>query len=219
MDLINQFIAGLAGLDNAEVIAQLEEVRELLHKAHPLHEQPIDRVKWVPIEQVTPNNYNPNAVAKVEMGLLYTSIHHDGYTQPVVTVWNPERRLYEIVDGFHRYYTCKANPDILKRNQGMLPIVVIDAAINDRMASTVRHNRARGKHSVDGMAAMVFKMLDEGWSESMICRELGMEPNEVLRLKHITGFSKLFEKTEYRRAWETKAQIRIRQQEEQDQAA
>ena len=91
---------------------------------------------------------------------------------------------------------------------------MIDKPINDRMASTVRHNRARGKHSVDGMASMVFKMLDEGWSESMICRELGMEATEVLRLKHITGFSKLFEKTEYRRAWETKAQIRIRNEEQ-----
>lgn len=200
----------LSNMPEAERIEAIEMVKGCLHEMSPLKTQPVDRVRWVPIEQVTPNQYNPNAVAKIEMGLLYTSIHHDGYTQPVVTVFNEERKLFEIVDGFHRYYTCKSNPDILKRNHGMLPIVVIDKPINDRMASTVRHNRARGKHSVDGMASMVFKMLDQGWSEAQICQELGMEPEEVLRLKHITGFSKLFEKAEYRRAWETKQQIRVR---------
>ena len=213
MNSFNKFVEQIQGMPVEAQIETIEQLRQDLHSLCPLKSQPIDRVKWVPIEKVTPNDYNPNSVAKVEMGLLYTSIHHDGYTQPVVTVFNEARDLYEIVDGFHRYYTCKANKDILERNHGRLPIVVIDKPINDRMASTVRHNRARGKHSVDGMASMVFKMLDEGWSESMICRELGMEPTEVLRLKHITGFSKLFEKTEYRRAWETKAQIRIRNEE------
>lgn len=191
-------------------IAFIEEIRDLLHELSPLNSQPVDRVRWVPIEMVTPNDYNPNSVAKIEMGLLYTSILHDGYTQPIVTVYDTERKLYCIVDGFHRYYTCKSNPDILARNEGMVPIVVIKKDINDRMASTVRHNRARGKHSVDGMASMVFSMLDNGWTEAEICRELGMESEEILRLKHITGFSKLFKNTEYKRAWETKSILRIR---------
>ena len=214
MTHFTKFVEQIQSMPLEARIETIEQLRSDLHSLSPLKSQPVDRVRWVPIEKVTPNQYNPNSVAKVEMGLLYTSIHHDGYTQPVVTVYNEARDIYEIVDGFHRYYTCKANKDILERNHGRLPIVVIDKPINDRMASTVRHNRARGKHSVDGMASMVFKMLDEGWSESMICRELGMEATEVLRLKHITGFSKLFEKTEYRRAWETKAQIRIRNEEQ-----
>jgi hypothetical protein len=190
----------------------IEEIRDLLHELSPLKSQPVDRVRWVPIEKVTPNDYNPNSVAKIEMGLLYTSILHDGYTQPTVTIYDEKRDLFVIVDGFHRYYTCKSNPDILERNHGRLPIVVINKDINDRMASTVRHNRARGKHSMDGMASMVFSMLDNGWPEAQICRELGMEPEEVIRLKHVTGFSKLFENAEYKRAWETKSMIKIRQE-------
>ena len=188
----------------------IEAIRDHLHERSPLKAQPVDRVYWVPIEQVVPNDYNPNSVARTEMRLLYHSILHDGYTQPVVTIWDEEEGVYRIVDGFHRYFTCKSNPDILERNQGLLPIVVIDKDVNDRMASTVRHNRARGKHSVDGMSNMVFQMLENGWEDSAICNELGMEPEELLRLKHITGFSKLFSDTAYRQSWMTRKQALIR---------
>ena len=188
------------------------ELREWIHKElSPLKEQPIDFVRWVPIGEVQANDYNPNSVAQNEMRLLYTSILHDGYTQPIVTIWDEVIEKYVIVDGFHRYFTCKTNKDILERNHGMLPIVVINKDINDRMASTVRHNRARGKHSVNGMSNMVFQMLDNGWLDADICNELGMEPDELLRLKHITGFSKLFMNVEYQKAWETHKQIKIRQ--------
>ncbi|CAN5192525.1 hypothetical protein BH09PAT1_BH09PAT1_7260 [soil metagenome] len=135
----------------------------------PLKEEPVDYVKWVPIEQVEANLYNPNSVAHKEMGLLYTSILHDHYTQPIVTIYDKERKKYIIVDGFHRYFVCKSNADIRERNKGLLPVVVLDKDINDRMASTVRHNRARGKHSVEGMSSMVFKMLDNGWEDAAIC--------------------------------------------------
>lgn len=188
----------------------LKQARQALHELSPTRSQPIDLVLWVPIDMVCPNDYNPNAVARVEMKLLYTSILHDGYTQPVVTIWDDSKHKYVIVDGFHRYYTAKTNPDILDRNKGMLPIVVIQADINDRMASTVRHNRARGKHSVSGMANMVFSMLENGWQDSDICNELGMEPEELVRLKHITGFSKLFADTGYKRAWVTRQQARVK---------
>jgi len=210
-DLITEIEKHLVNYSSdAEKIAFCEEIRDQLHELCPLKGQPVDRVRWVPIEKVTPNDYNPNSVAGKEMSLLYTSISHDGYTQPVVTIYNAERDLFEIVDGFHRYYTCKTNPDILEANHGMLPIVVIQKDINDRMASTVRHNRARGKHSVNGMSSMVFNMLDNGWDDSAICNELGMEPEELLRLKHITGFSKLFEDTSYKKAWQTRKQILAR---------
>ena len=185
----------------------LEDVKEMINELSPHKSQPVNRIRWVDINEVEPNDYNPNSVAGKEMDLLYTSIKHDGYTQPVVTIFDEKSQKYQIVDGFHRYFTCKSNADILERNHGRLPIVVIEKDINDRMASTVRHNRARGKHSVDGMSSMVFSMLDNGWSDSEICNELGMEAEGLIRLKHLTGFSKLFEDVEYKKAWTTKKQI------------
>lgn len=188
----------------------INNIREFIHSISPVCSQPVDNVKWVPITQVQANDYNPNNVARIEMKLLYTSILHDGYTQPVVTVYDNTNDKYIIVDGFHRYFVCKENKDIFERNKGMLPIVVIDKGINDRMASTVRHNRARGKHQMSGMSSMVFEMLENGWSDAEICNELGMEAEELIKLKHITGFSKLFENVEYGKAWETKQQIQLR---------
>jgi hypothetical protein len=195
-------------------LSDIEQLKETLHTISPLNTQPVDRVRWVDINKVTPNDYNPNSVATIEMGLLYTSIKHDGYTQPIVTIYDPEKDMYTIVDGFHRYFTCKNNEDILNRNHGCVPIVVIKKDINDRMASTVRHNRARGSHSISGMSNMVFKMLENGWKDNDICNELGMQPEELLKLKHITGFSKLFENIEYKKAWETKKMIKYRIEEE-----
>ena len=197
-------------LTEEEHIVFFEEVKELIHEISPLKEQPVNRVKWVDINKVSPNDYNPNSVAKKEMGLLYTSILHDGYTQPVVTIYDEVKKKYIIIDGFHRYFTCKSNKDILDRNKGRLPIVVLNKDINDRMASTVRHNRARGMHSVTGMSSMVFSMLENGWEDVDICNELGMSVEELVKLKHITGFSKLFEDKEYSKAWETKNQILLK---------
>lgn len=181
--------------------------------------QPVNDVLWVPLEKVHANDYNPNSVARAEMQLLYHSIKHDGYTQPVVTVYDADRDRFVIVDGFHRYFVAKSYPDIHAMIGGLLPVVVIDKGLNDRMAATVRHNRARGKHSVEGMSNMVFSMLDGGWTDAAICNELGMEPEELLRLKHITGFSKLFEDVEYKKAWVTKRQILIKARHEKNMRA
>lgn len=194
-----------------DTFTQIEKIKKVLHDNSPIKSQPVDLVQWVPIDLVQANNYNPNSVARKEMELLYISILKDGYTQPIVTIYDPGIKKYVIVDGFHRYYVAKTHKDILDRNGGTLPIVVLDKSINERMASTVRHNRARGKHSVDGMSNLVFKMLDNGWSDAEICNELGMEPEEIIRLKHITGFSKLFEDAEYHKAWVSRSQIRLKQ--------
>jgi ParB-like chromosome segregation protein Spo0J len=193
-----------------EKIVFFEEIKELIHNNSPLKEQPVNRIKWVDVNKVSPNDYNPNSVAKKEMGLLYTSILHDGYTQPVVTIYDEVKDKYIIIDGFHRYFTCKTNKDILDRNKGRLPIVVLNKDINDRMASTVRHNRARGMHSVTGMSSMVFNMLENGWEDVDICNELGMSVEELVKLKHITGFSKLFEDKEYSKSWQTKNQLLLK---------
>lgn len=178
----------------------------------PWLSNPVANVQFVPIEKVEANDYNPNAVAPNEMKLLYTSIAADGYTQPVVVIYDEPRDRYVIVDGFHRYTIMRTFKDINEANAGMLPVVVIDKDINDRMASTIRHNRARGKHSVAGMASMVFTMLEEGWDDTEICNEVGVSPEELLRLKHVTGFSKLFENGEYRMAWETARMARLRRE-------
>ena len=209
MDIKEQIQNKLQQLNDQEKIDFLEDLKEYLHRQSPLDSQPVNYVRWVDIDKVEANDYNPNSVANKEMSLLYTSIKHDGYTQPVVTVRDNSKDKYVIVDGFHRYFTCKTNDDILARNHGKLPVVVIEKDINDRMASTVRHNRARGKHSIDGMSNMVFEMLENGWKDEDICNELGMESEEIVRLKHITGFSKLFENIEYRNAWKTKRQLLI----------
>jgi len=180
---------------------------------------PVDSVKRVPFNKVVANDYNPNSVARIELQLLYTSILHDGYTQPIVTIYEPDEDRYVIVDGFHRYYVMKVYKDIYERNNGLLPVVVIDKDISDRMASTIRHNRARGKHSVQGMSNLVFALLHNGWSDADVCNELGMEAEELLRLKHITGFSKLFKDLEYNQSWQTKRQILIKKKFREDNEA
>lgn len=207
----------LASADDPTALAA--ELRATINESSPHKAQPIDHVRWVPVEQVQANDYNPNSVAKNEMRLLYVSISHDGYTQPVVTVWDEERGKYVIVDGFHRYTVMRTHKDIYDMNQGLLPIVVIDKDINDRMAATVRHNRARGKHSVNGMGKIVFDMLANGATDEEICLEVGLEPEELIRLKHVTGFSKLFDKVEYGKAWETTEQIKLRQKYRKEQEA
>lgn len=163
-----------------------------------IKDQPIYEVQWIPIEKVYANDYNPNSVATPEMKLLYTSVKADGYTQPVVTIYDEKKDRYVIVDGFHRYSIMRRYKDIYLSCEGKLPCVVLKGKkISDLMASTVRHNRARGKHSVTGMSNIVYEMLINGETDASVCMKLGLEAEELVRLKHITGYSKLFEKKEY----------------------
>ena len=180
---------------------------------------PVSFVRWVHVDEVTPNDYNPNAVAKVEMALLRKSIEEDGFTQPVVTYRDEERGLYVIVDGFHRYFVLRETPALRERTRDRLPIVVIEKNLSERMASTVRHNRARGKHSINGMANMVYGMLEEGMTDAEVCNALGLEPEELVRLKHVTGYSKLYADVEYNRAWMAASQVehRVAYRERQEQ--
>ena len=171
---------------------------------------PVANIQWIPLEKVQANSYNPNSVATNEMRLLYISIQHDGYTQPVVTIYNEEKDKYIIVDGFHRYLTMKHNKDLYDLNKGLLPVVVIEKDDNDLMASTIRHNRARGKHAITGMSNIVFEMLQNGWEDEKICNEVGLESEELVRLKHVTGFSKLFEDVEYNKSWEHIKMLRLK---------
>lgn len=155
----------------------------------------------VPIEKIEPNTYNPNAVAPPELSLLYDSIKEDGYTMPVVCYHDQERDIYILVDGFHRYRIMLDYPDIYERENGRLPVSVIDKPIDCRMASTIRHNRARGSHDVDLMGNIVKELHELGRSDEWISKHLGMDKDEILRLKQITGLAALFRDVNFGRAW------------------
>lgn len=163
---------------------------------------PVYNVVSVPIEKVVPNDYNPNFVAPPEMKLLYDSIKEDGYTMPIVCYYDKAEDKYIIVDGFHRYRVMLDYKDIYEREQGMLPVSVIEKSLDQRIASTIRHNRARGSHNVDLMSNIIKELHDLGRSDAWISKHLGMDRDEILRLKQITGLADLFKDTEFGQSWE-----------------
>jgi ParB-like chromosome segregation protein Spo0J len=166
------------------------------------YKSPVYNVLAVPIEKITANDYNPNAVAPPEMALLEISIWEDGYTQPVVACYDEENDKYVVVDGFHRYLTIKNSERIYNREKGLLPIVLIDKQIGDRMASTIRHNRARGTHNVELMSTIVSELVEMGKGDRWICKHIGMSVDELLRLKQITGVAALFANRDFTDSWE-----------------
>lgn len=165
------------------------------------YKSPVYSVKAVPIEKIVPNTYNPNNVAPPEMRLLYDSIKADGYTMPIVCYYDKTEDLYIIVDGFHRYQIMLEYKDIYEREKGMLPVSVINKPIDQRMASTIRHNRARGSHDVDLMSNIVKELHELGRSDAWISKHLGMDKDEILRLKQITGLAALFKDVRFGKAW------------------
>ncbi len=165
------------------------------------YKSPVYKVKAVPIEKIQPNTYNPNAVAPPELKLLYDSIKQDGYTMPVVCYYDKENDVYILVDGFHRYRIMLDYPDIYEREQGKLPVTVINKPLAQRMASTIRHNRARGSHNVDLMSNIVKELHELGRSDAWISKHLGMDKDEILRLKQITGLTALFKDVTFGRSW------------------
>ena len=163
---------------------------------------PVYNVRAVPLEKIRANEYNPNAVAPPEMKLLYKSILEDGYTMPVVCYYKTEEDIYEIVDGFHRYTIMKTHKDIFDRENGCLPVVTIEKNISERMASTIRHNRARGSHSIDLMVNIVAELVEAGRSDAWILKNIGMDAEELLRLKQISGLAALFKNEDFSKAWD-----------------
>lgn len=163
---------------------------------------PVYHIISVPIDKIEPNTYNPNSVAPPELKLLYDSIKEDGYTMPIVCYYEKERDMYIIVDGFHRYRIMLDYPDICEREGGMLPVSVINKSIDCRMASTIRHNRARGTHDVDLMSNIIKELHELGRSDAWISKHLGMDMDEILRLKQITGLAAMFRDVEFGKAWQ-----------------
>jgi ParB-like chromosome segregation protein Spo0J len=168
---------------------------------------PVYNVRAVPIEKVKANDYNPNAVAPPEMALLETSIWEDGYTQPIVTFYDAANDTYIVVDGFHRYLTIKNSKRIYDRERGMIPVVVIEKEIGDRMASTIRHNRARGTHNIELMSVIVSELVEMGKGDRWICQHIGMSLDELLRLKQITGLASLFANRDFSASWDAEAEL------------
>lgn len=166
------------------------------------YRSPVYNIVSIPIEKIIPNDYNPNSVAPPELRLLYDSIREDGYTMPIVCYYDRETDTYIIVDGFHRYRIMLDYPDIYEREGGRLPVTVIDKPLDCRIASTIRHNRARGSHNVDLMSNIVAELHELGRSDAWISKHLGMDKDEILRLKQITGLAALFRDVDFGQAWQ-----------------
>lgn len=205
---VEDAITEASGCGIVAVVEAINEIRMRVHELSPFKSEPVDFVKWVPQNIVTANDYNPNSVAPPEMELLHTSIAADGYTQPIVG--NVEDGRVVVVDGFHRHRIGKEKADIQERIHGFLPVVQIrseQVSRDHRMASTVRHNRARGKHKVEAMSDMVIELKRRNWSDEKICKELGMDRDEVLRLCQISGLSEIFSGQAFSKAWEPQGHI------------
>lgn len=185
--------------DIDEQVETLNDLRETLHDISPFSE-PVEHIKWVKQENVEGNDYNPNEVATPEMDLLHTSIKEDGYTQPIVT-YEVEDGEFEVVDGYHRMTIGKTREDIRERLHDHVPVTVIDKDREERMSSTIRHNRARGTHQIRDMSNLVVELYDRGWDDDRIMEELGMERDEVLRLKQVSGLKKAFAGHEFSQSW------------------
>lgn len=204
-EIVDDLRKALADLpdDLASRVALINELRAAIHEVSPFADEPVDFVRWVPAEAVHANSYNPNSVAPPEMELLRLSIMADGYTQPIVTT--PDGEEHEVIDGFHRNRVGKECKDVAERVFGYLPIVRIKSSqtdLTDRMASTIRHNRARGKHKVEAMTDIVVELKRRNWSDDKIAKNLGMDPDEILRLTQISGIAEMFADQEFSQSWD-----------------
>lgn len=203
-DLVSQLKEAIENLGTVdEKIETLNYVRGELHSVSPLKHHPVDFVFWKKSTDVEANEYNPNAVAPPEMKLLYESISNDGYTMPIVSYQDTE--IIRIVDGFHRRETEKRNPDISESTFGHIPLTTIrgtQTSKGDRMASTIRHNRARGSHNIELMSQIVTELVEMGKGDAWICKHVGMSPDELLRMKQITGLASLFLNKDFSQSWE-----------------
>lgn len=204
MDRLTQGIVfHLSCMSTEEKVEAINNIRKAIHEQSPFKNEPIDFVRWVKADAVQANDYNPNSVAPPEMALLEHSIEHDGYTQPVVG-WDVGGS-YEVVDGFHRTKVAKTSDAVRARLSGYLPIVAIQSSNtdrNDRVAATIRHNRARGKHNVESMSDIVIELKKRNWSDDRIAKELGMDADEVLRLCQVSGLAEVFADEEFSHAWD-----------------
>lgn len=209
VDECSGIFKALSGMELPERIDAINEIRASLGEYSPFSSEPVDCVFWMKNDMVVANDYNPNSVAPPEMELLRKSISNDGYTQPIVS-WPQDDGTVEVIDGFHRHRVGKECPDIQSRVLGYLPVVKIrpsQEGRSDRMASTIRHNRARGKHAIESMSDIVIELKKRNWTDTRIGRELGMEQDEILRLCQISGLTDIFSDQEFSKSWDVEGAI------------
>jgi ParB-like chromosome segregation protein Spo0J len=200
---LSAILEELNQLPAEQKIEAINDIKLKLHEVSPFNNEPVDCVQWVKANKIVANDYNPNKVAPPEMELLATSILADGYTQPIVTY--PNNGVIEVVDGFHRNRVGRENQEVNTRIKGYLPITIIRPTQEDRgdrIAATIRHNRARGKHQIQGMSAIVLELKRRNWSDKKIAKNLGMDPDEILRLTQILGLREMFKDKDFSFAWE-----------------
>lgn len=205
-DILEEFkslLAKITLMDTPNRVQLLNLMKKQLTSLSPFTD-PVDVVQWIPVEKVMGNDYNPNKVAPPEMKLLELSVLEDGYTQPIVAYYDSDQDKYIIVDGFHRYRVGKENKEIRTRIHGYLPLVVINKPLDHRIASTIRHNRARGRHAVSPMSDIVASLVRADWDDKKIGKELGMDADEVLRLKQRTGLPEIFKDRDFSNSWVAK---------------
>ncbi|MDW2646357.1 ParB/RepB/Spo0J family partition protein [Citrobacter sp. HN-141] len=201
--LTQELTGFLSDLSEEERIEAINEFRMAIHSVSPFREEPVDCVLWIKNNAISPNDYNPNNVAPPEKKLLLKSIEAEGFTQPIVVVQSAQEE-YEIVDGFHRHEIGKNKSSLKSRLKGYLPVTCLQRGRQERMAATIRHNRARGRHQIHAMSEIVRELSQLGWSEEKIGKELGMDSDEVLRLKQINGLQELFADRRFSKAWTVK---------------
>ena len=201
--LTQELVGFLSNLSEKERIEAINEFRQAIHSVSPFREEPVDCELWVKNDHISPNDYNPNNVAPPEKKLLLKSLEADGFTQPIVVVHSTAEE-YEIVDGVHRHELGKAKASLRPRLKGYLPVACLERERHERMAATIRHNRARGRHQIHAMSEIVRELSQLGWSEERIGKDLGMDSDEVLRLKQINGLQELFADRRFSKAWTVK---------------
>lgn len=205
-DILAEYLALFPDRDDR--IREVNALRDTIHQMSPMRHHPVDYVEWTPIDVIVANDYNPNSVAPPEMELLHLSVAADGYTQPIVTNEEDGERI--VIDGFHRHRVGKEFVDVRASLHGYLPTVQIRETASgreDRMASTIRHNRARGKHSVVKMTDIVLELKRRNWTDAKISKQLGMDPDEVLRLSQIGGLADSFADRSFSMAWEVEDEL------------
>lgn len=208
VDKCRELFGELVSMPFHDRVEAINQIRAVLSQFSPFKTELVDFVEWVRAERVQANDYNPNSVAPPEMELLRVSIMADGFTQPIVTNEEADKRI--VIDGFHRNRVGKECGDVQRRIHGYLPVVQIrfeQADRSDRIASTIRHNRARGKHKVEAMSDIVIELTKRNWSDSKIAKNLGMEPDEILRLRQISGLAEMFTDQKFSRAWDIEGDI------------
>ncbi|WP_297119315.1 ParB/RepB/Spo0J family partition protein [uncultured Enterobacter sp.] len=204
--LIDEMKIYLQSLPETQRIDAINAFRQAIHETSPFREQPVDCVLWIKQDDITANDYNPNNVAPPEKRLLSKSLELDGFTQPIVVTEN-EAQHYEIIDGFHRHEIGKNRATLKRQLKGYLPVTCLRKDRQDkynRMAATIRHNRARGRHQIHAMSEIVRELVQLGWDDVRVGKELGMDSDEVLRLKQINGLLELFADRRYSQAWTVK---------------